>query len=134
LRERLRERRVQSYASLRGFVPVGPALQEIYRGSDLFLHTSHTEGVPQVLFEAFAAGLPVVATDVGGVATVADGAALLVPPDDPSAAVSALRILAADEELRARLVRAGLDIARQSTREAQCERVANFLEATRPTC
>ena len=54
--------------------------------SDVFLHVSWTEGVPQVLFEAFAAGLPVVATDVGGVAQAVDGAALLVAPGDALAA------------------------------------------------
>lgn len=130
LRERLRARGVGAYATLRGFVPMGPALQAIYRESDAFLHTSHTEGSPQVLFEAFAAGLPVVATDVGGVAAVAQGAALLVPPEDPTAAASALCTLAADGQLRARLVRSGLAIARRSTREAQCRRVVEFLGAS----
>lgn len=130
LRERLASRGVAEHARLRGFVPAGPRLRRIYRESDLFLHVSHTEGVPQVLFEAFAAGLPVVATDVGGVAATVGDAALLVPPNDPSAAAVALRRLAGDEQLRERLARAGVRIAREHTLERQCARVAEFLLGT----
>ena len=43
---------------------------------------SWTEGLPQVLFEAFAAGTPVVATAVGGVPEAVGDAALLIPPGD----------------------------------------------------
>lgn len=127
LRQRLRKRGLVEHTELCGFVPAGPALHEIYRTSDLFLHASHTEGVPQVLFEAFAAGLPVVATDVGGVAATVQDAALLIPPDDPSAAAAALRRLASDEPLRKQLAQAGLRIAREHTLERQCERVTEFL-------
>lgn len=129
LRERLQALGVSGRAELLGFVPAGEALRDVYRASDLFLHTSLTEGVPQVLFEAFAAALPVVATDVGGVAQTADGAALLVPPDDAQAVAVALRRLAEDSELRARLVRAGTAIARENTLERRCREVAEFLGA-----
>lgn len=133
LRERLESRGVAQRAQLRGFVPAGPHLREVYRQSDLFLHASHTEGVPQVLFEAFAAGLPVVATDVGGVAATVGDAALLIPSEDPSAAAAALRRLANDERLREQLARAGLRIVRERTLERQCERVAEFLLDAHPT-
>jgi len=43
-------------------------LWELYAQSTLLLHVSLTEGQPQVLYEAAAAGLPMVATAVGGVA------------------------------------------------------------------
>lgn len=127
LRERLRAHGVEDRAELLGFVPAGPALRELYRHSDLFLHVSFTEGVPQVLFEAFAAGLPTVATDVGGVAAAGGAAALLIPPDDAPAAIAALERLADDAELRARMVTEGLKIARRYTREEQCRLVAEFL-------
>jgi len=131
LRERLHARGVENRADLRGFVPAGPALYEIYRHSDFLLHTSLTEGVPQVLFEAFAAGLPVVATDVGAVAETVQDAALLVPPSDPEACADALRRLADDLGLRRRLIEAGLRIVRDHTREAQCRRVVEFIDPDR---
>jgi glycosyltransferase involved in cell wall biosynthesis len=62
-----------------------------------------------VVSEALARGLPVVATDVGGVTEAlghtADGIrpGLLVPPDDPAALGAALRAWLGDAELRARL-------------------------------
>ena len=47
--------------------------------------------MPQVLIEAFAARLPTVATDVGGVAALAGDAAVLVAPGAARAAADALR-------------------------------------------
>ena len=85
--------------------------------------------MPQVLFEAFAAALPVVATAVGGVADAAGDAALLVPPGDADPPARALERLATDEELRAGLVLAGHARVRDRTLEAECARVARFLES-----
>jgi glycosyltransferase involved in cell wall biosynthesis len=115
-------------ADVRGYVPIDGELPRLYREADAFLHVSWTEGVPQVLFEAFAAGLPVVATDVGGVAQAAGEAALLIPPGDAPAAVAAVERLAADVELRRRLVAAGLRRVREHTLEAETARLVGFLE------
>jgi glycosyltransferase involved in cell wall biosynthesis len=127
LRERLRELGLAGRAELRGYVPIDGGLLDLYRDSELFLHVSLTEGLPQVLFEAFAAGLPVVATAVGGVASAAGGAAVLVEPNDPGAAAGELRRLASDAEARARLAQAGLERARTHTTEAECRRIAGFI-------
>jgi glycosyltransferase involved in cell wall biosynthesis len=129
LAARLDELGVAARAELLGYIPVDRGLLEVYRTADAFLHISWTEGLPQVLFEAWAAGLPVVATDVGSVRAVADGAALVVPPGDAEAAARAVRRLADDAELRARLIRAGVARARAHTREAEQARLAAFLTA-----
>jgi glycosyltransferase involved in cell wall biosynthesis len=132
LNKRLDELGLTSQAELRGFLPFGGELRELYRSSDAFLHTSLTEGVPQVLFEAFAAGLPVVATDVGGVAETVGDAALLVPPANASAAAAALRELGADRGLRERNAKAALRIVGAQTREGLCADIVDFLRGDYP--
>jgi glycosyltransferase involved in cell wall biosynthesis len=116
--------------NLAGEVPNGPALWKLYRESHAFLHVSLTEGLPQVLFEAQAAGIPIVATEVGGVrSALADGAAaMLIPPNDARAAVDALERLRADEPLRRRLITTGHRNAASETMEAQLDRLVAFFE------
>jgi len=59
---------------------------------DLLVLSSRTEGTPLVLFEAMEAGVPIVATSVGGVPDVlGTGEAILVPPDDPDRLAEAIR-------------------------------------------
>jgi glycosyltransferase involved in cell wall biosynthesis len=72
----------------------------LLRSFDVFALPSTTEGLPLVLLEAMAAGVPVVATPVGGVPElVEDGVTgLLVPPEDPAALAAALRTLLDDAE------------------------------------
>jgi glycosyltransferase involved in cell wall biosynthesis len=126
--ERLGRLGVRDAAVLHGYVPVDDGLVALYRDSHMFLHVSLTEGMPQVLYEAFAAGLPAVATEVGGVGAGPErSAVLLVPPDDAAAAARALERVAADQALRERLIRAGLELARARTLEAECLRVARFI-------
>lgn len=130
LERRVAERGLADTVELLGYVPNGPELWAEYRRSHAFLHVSLTEGLPQVLFEAQGAGLPVVATDVGGVSAAVGGgeSALLVPPDDAAAAAIALSRLAEDEVERRRLIAAGLANAQEQTIDAQLDRIAEFLD------
>jgi len=74
-------------------------------GADLFVLPSHQEGLPVALMEAMSAGLPVVATTVGGVPDViTDGVeGLLVPPGRAELLAEAVQRLARDPALRTRL-------------------------------
>jgi glycosyltransferase involved in cell wall biosynthesis len=128
LAEKLSRLGLDERAHLRGHVAMGPELLELYRSSHLLLHVSWTEGVPQVLLEAFAAALPVVATAVGGVADAAGDGALLVPPGDPAAAVVAVERVANEPRLRQRLLEAGHGIIADHTIDAEARRVAEFLQ------
>jgi glycosyltransferase involved in cell wall biosynthesis len=120
---------VDGLLTLHGYVPFGPPLLDLYRRSDVFVHVSLTEGVPQVLVEALACGTPIVATAVGGVPqALANGrAGLLVPPGDAAALADAIDALVSDEELRASLVAFGRTLVRDLTLEAESARVASFI-------
>jgi glycosyltransferase involved in cell wall biosynthesis len=71
----------------------------------VYVQSSRLEALPLALLEAMAIGIPVVATDVGGVSDiVADGeTGLLVPPEDPAALAAAIERLLTDVELRDRV-------------------------------
>ena len=77
--------------------------------SDIFALPSHFEGLPMSVIEAMLTGLPVVASDIRGPREqVVDGVTgLLVPPKTVAPLAAALRRLAADGGLRARLGEAG---------------------------
>jgi len=116
--------------SLHGYVAAGEELWEWYRAAHAFLHVSLTEGVPSVLFEAQAAGVPVVATDVGGVRAAIghETTGLLVPPRDAPAAAAALERLGSDPELRNKLVSASLEAVSARTSDVELDRIAAFIE------
>jgi glycosyltransferase involved in cell wall biosynthesis len=81
-----------------------------YDIADLVVMSSLSEGSPNVLLEAMAAGVPVVATAVGGIPEiVVDGEhAILVPPSDPSALSQAIGLALTDRpgsQKRARAAR-----------------------------
>jgi len=92
-------------------------------GLDVLVHASTLpEPFGQVVAEGMAAGLPVVAAAAGGPAELVESGVngLLYPPGDVEALAGALRTLAADPALRARLGAA----ARERTRELSPERAA----------
>jgi glycosyltransferase involved in cell wall biosynthesis len=83
LRERAARLAVGDRVRWLGVVPGAGALVGAF---DMLVLSSRTEGIPIVLLEAAAAGVPIVATSVGGVPSMfPDGEVLLVPPDDPRA-------------------------------------------------
>lgn len=96
--------RSQDLAATVTFLGERSDVPELLNMADAFVMTSRTEGLPMALIEAMAAGLPCVATAVGGIpAVLADDAGILVPPEDPEAVAEALTRLAGDDLLRRRL-------------------------------
>ena len=106
--ERLRRRALGDRVCFTG-PRTGADLERSFAAADLLVLASRAETYGMVVTEALARGVPVVATDVGGVAEAlghgADGSrpGLLVPPDDAAAFGVALRAWLGDAELRTRL-------------------------------
>jgi glycosyltransferase involved in cell wall biosynthesis len=100
LREKLRSVALERDVSDRVFLPGGVPHRDVaswMQASDLFALPSHAEGLPVVVLEAMACGLPVVATDVGGTAeAVDDRVGRLVPPRDVDRLAEALDELLED--------------------------------------
>jgi len=81
-----------------GYVPHGPKLFEFYRQADIFVLPSFHEGIPNVILEAMAHSMPIVATDVGSVCQVITNGVegVLTPPGETRLLAKAIRRLAND--------------------------------------
>lgn len=88
---------------------------QILAASDIFVLSSRWEGLPYTIIEAMMAGLPVVATRVGGIPElVEDGVTgFLVPPKDPEALAVALQKLIDNPKMRQQMGGAGQKKAMQ---------------------
>jgi glycosyltransferase involved in cell wall biosynthesis len=108
-----RELGVEDRVEFAGAVPPGDIVRE-YEEADLFLLPTEYEAFGIVFVEAMAAGLPVLATRVGGVpSVVSDEAGVLLEPRDVAGFAEALAALAADPARRARMGAAGRVRARR---------------------
>jgi len=104
----------------------GDALATAYASADLFLFPSQTDTFGQVILEAQASGLPVVAVGMGGPAElIADGRTGVLCPPDAAALAEAVAGLAATRAARARLARGGLAAVRDRTWERALGRLAD---------
>lgn len=110
LQDQVQRLRLAGRVHWHGLVPDAATL---YRAFDVFVLSSRTEGTPISVFEAMAAGVPIVATEVGGVPDVLRSSeAWLVPPDDPPRLAQAIAESLRDSteaEMRARRARQRLD-------------------------
>ena len=87
------------------FTGAVPDPSEHWKQAWVYVQPSRNEGFGLAVAEAMAAGLPVIASDTGGLAEVVerDRSGLLVPPEDPGALADAIDRLLVDRGLAARL-------------------------------
>jgi glycosyltransferase involved in cell wall biosynthesis len=115
---------VQDVVELRGFVPHGASLIELFDEGDVFVLPSHSEGQPHALLEAMTRALPVIGTRVGGIpALLGDGAGILVDPRRPEQIADAVQRLHDDPAAAAHLSAEALEAARRYAPEAVVEAV-----------
>jgi glycosyltransferase involved in cell wall biosynthesis len=122
--EVLRER-LGAHASFLGWLE-GDALARAYASADLFLFASRTDTFGQVLLEAQASGLPVIAVAEGGpCAIVEDGVTGRLCPADAGALADAVVELAGAPLQRERLAQRALEAVRERTWERSLARLAD---------
>lgn len=119
---RLRER--VSFIGYREDVP------RLLASVDFVVHPSHADALPTALLHAISGGVPVVATDVGGIPEiVGPDAALLVPPRRPDLLVKAMTRLVEDGETRSRLGAAGRSrFEREFSAQSWAQRLADLYD------
>ena len=111
-----------------------PDIRPYLAAADLVVNPWLTEGMPNVVLEAMAAGAAVLATDVGGVGELIDPGRTgwLAPPGDAGALAEAIAAALADPARARALARAGAARAAESfSFEKQAERFAQFCAALR---
>lgn len=96
LKRLARELRIEDQVTLRGEVPDALNLTS---GWDIYVQASVSEGMPRAVLEAMAAGLPIAATDVGGVRQALDCTGIIVPARAPHLIAQAILTLLKDVAL-----------------------------------
>jgi len=104
LESAVRDRGLGDHVSIVGRVSPS-AIHDYYAAADVYAQVSVYEGMPMTLLEAMASGLPLVGTDVPGIAEFVDGeTGVLVPPESPRELADAMAALG-DVDRRERLGR-----------------------------
>lgn len=90
-------------------------VNKLLTAMDIFVLLSVSEGLGIVIIEAMAAGLPVVATKIGGISEIVSNgiSGILVPPEDPDAIANAIIMLLNDKEMAKRMGATGRGIYEQ---------------------
>ena len=131
LQELTRKLKIDNRVALPGFL-TSEKLREIYYASHIFLHPSETgsdgnqEGIPNSMLEAMATGLPIFATDHGGIPEAIENgvSGVLVPERDHEALSHALLEAVQDRQLLARLARNGANaVAQKFDQKSQIRRL-----------
>jgi glycosyltransferase involved in cell wall biosynthesis len=113
-----------------------PSAQPYYGIAAVSVLSSLSEGSPNALLESMAAGVPVVATAVGGVPEIVTGgrSALLVRPRDVEGMTEALSRLLRDQPLAAKIAAAAYQTVQERyLPEGRTERLIRFYEALLPS-
>jgi len=121
---------LEQRVTFHGYIDFGPTLFDFYQRSTVLVVPSLSEGFPQVIIEALACGLPIIASDVGGISGFLKDrhTALLIPAGNPGAIAIAIREIFARPELRRKLVENGQKSMLDLTLEAQRTRIMDIMK------
>jgi glycosyltransferase involved in cell wall biosynthesis len=107
VKARVRALKLSDACEFVGFYTEPIGRSAFMRSLDVFVLPSLAEGTPNSIIEAMAHGLPIIATEIGGIPDLLTGdSGILVPPGDTAALAQAMRRLASDPHLRVTMGRA----------------------------
>lgn len=95
---------------------------------DMFIMPSRKEGFPFAILEAMQAGLPIIASNVGGIPEALSDAGILVPPQDPAALAQAIKHLITNPGIAAKLSIKAHERARMFTLDEMTKRINTVYE------
>jgi len=110
-------------------------MQDVLPQASIICLPSYREGLPKVLIEAAACGLPIVTTDVPGCRDVVQHYVngMLVPAQDSEVLALTIRVLLGNPDLRKRMGEAGRKRAGHFSQEVVCEKTLVLYESMKPT-
>ena len=118
----IKQLKAEGYIIVKNYLPA-EHLPTLYKKSQGLVFPSQYEGFGLNILEAFAAGGPGITSDLGAMAEVADGAALLVDPDDVDALSGGMLKLLRDNDLRQSLIEKGKVRLREFNWERSAEKL-----------
>jgi glycosyltransferase involved in cell wall biosynthesis len=104
-------------------------IKRIYSSHDIFVLPSLSEGVPKVILESMAAGLPVIATRIGGIPNLINQNenGILIPPKSPSAIANAVENIFKNRGLREEIIQNAYKYVEHHTAEKQAHKISDII-------
>jgi glycosyltransferase involved in cell wall biosynthesis len=129
LEEKVAHAGLKGSVSFYGKQPIGPALNSFYRRADIYIIPSYHEGFPRTIWEAMANGLPVIATNVGGIPGYLTHRknVLLIEPKNSDVIVEAVIEYMHNSEFRKKIISEGYYLAEESSLEKQTQIMINSI-------
>ena len=111
-----------------GFVPRGPPLWKFYDRCDIFILPSYTEGLPRVIGEAMARGIPIITTNVGGIPELITDTknGMLFEPGDVKGLKDTINTLLQDPGIRTSLSKEALKTAPTVSFSSQADQMTRI--------
>ena len=121
---------IDQFITWMGYVPYGEELKAIYRDADIFILPSLTEGIPKVIYEAMAFGLPIISTDVGGISDIIKNNrnGILIKPEKTDDIVSAVNLLYEKPNFAKMLIENCLNDAKKLTIESARQKILSIIK------
>ncbi|RZB31511.1 MAG: hypothetical protein SRB2_04480 [Desulfobacteraceae bacterium Eth-SRB2] len=128
IKELAEELDVQKFIVWKGYIRFGVELKRIYRDADVFVLPSLTEGIPKVIYEAMAFGLPIISTNVGGITDIIKHGknGLIIRTKSCEDISNAVEQIVNDPSLKMKLTTVGLREVEKYTIESSRERILDL--------